>query len=826
MKRCFYVFFTVMTLLVWGSNSYAKDLLDKDVQWSMSSGTLSIKATYSGEVPQIFSESNWEGYWSSQFAKEGIDLGKVKEIKINSVKMPENMKGFFTAFYNLESISVSNATFQYVRDMTSLCEGCTKLVSITGTISSLESLESLDKAFKNCQSLTTVPTLFATNTFGHTLRTVNSMFEGCTLLGSVNLNWADTAISDAWMLFSGCSNIKEIKWVCGNNSVDVTLDNFINRCGVVDVLYLGGISNVDNTSQTWFDGESTKVKELKISGGSIRLPNMHTAIFADSSGSLCDANLRVGSKGSTGVTTLYGGWLTYKVSLKEYLDNEKVTKVVDLWDSELVTTKDGEGSALSDIAARKYFLFPDPVGFGFFLYTNKDYEDKHKDKRDFEVILSEDSTVIKQLKRKRVFTYLEDGVDTNVKTYWIYEFPITYECNYVLNGSDIAPATNSGRNIDRYMLGDAYYIETYNPMPANYTLSNPRRDYYTFDGWYLDDGTRVTQLGEFHGDNINARWTPIVYKMEYFYNGGSSNGKQLTEYTIEDDLILYYPADRQYYEFSGWYSDSSFSNRVYKMDTSFDKVYAKWTPIMYKISYEKNGGKFVGSYINQSTHATVKLPTNIEKEGYTFVGWHLKKDLSDSAILKVEIVGDTTLYAEWKKIPVESEKGKDKGSSGSKTTEEKKSSSGSKTTEEKKSSSDSKITEEKKTSSDSKSAEEDKGSKTAEGKSSSSSSESSLEGSKVTVSSSIKKASLISVKSKKKGKLNIKIKSVKGVKTEIQISISKKFKSVSQYTTKKFSITKKLKSKKVYYVRARYYKTKNSTVVYGKWSKVKKAKVK
>ena len=81
----------------------------------------------------------------------------------------------------------------------------------------------------------------------------------------------------------------------------------------------------------------------------------------------------------------------------------------------------------------------------------------------------------------------------------------------------------------------------------------------------------------------------------------------------------------------------------------------------------------------------------------------------------------------------------------------------------------------------------------------------------------------------KKRKLSVKWKKVTGTKGyQIQYSTNKKFKKAKTKTTKKTTLTiKKLKKKKVYYVRVRAYTIDSSgKKVPGKWSKVKKVKIK
>lgn len=87
-------------------------------------------------------------------------------------------------------------------------------------------------------------------------------------------------------------------------------------------------------------------------------------------------------------------------------------------------------------------------------------------------------------------------------------------------------------------------------------------------------------------------------------------------------------------------------------------------------------------------------------------------------------------------------------------------------------------------------------------------------------------------KKKAAKKAKISLKKVKGAKYQIQISKAKKFKKKNilvKKTVKKAKFTiksKKIKNKKKLYVRARAVKVVNGKKYYGKWSKVKKIKIK
>ena len=84
------------------------------------------------------------------------------------------------------------------------------------------------------------------------------------------------------------------------------------------------------------------------------------------------------------------------------------------------------------------------------------------------------------------------------------------------------------------------------------------------------------------------------------------------------------------------------------------------------------------------------------------------------------------------------------------------------------------------------------------------------------------------VKKSKTCKVTLSWKKVTGAKGyQLQYALNKKFKKKKSIQTKKTKYTiKKLKKKKTYYIRVRAYKMNGKKKVYGKWSKVKKVKIK
>ena len=83
---------------------------------------------------------------------------------------------------------------------------------------------------------------------------------------------------------------------------------------------------------------------------------------------------------------------------------------------------------------------------------------------------------------------------------------------------------------------------------------------YNFTGWMLNpDDPFPTYLDEnnidftYEGLTLYAHWTPIEYSIEYDLNGGTLKAENPTKYTIESETIRLNEAEKQDYQFVGWY---------------------------------------------------------------------------------------------------------------------------------------------------------------------------------------------------------------------------------------------------------------------------------
>ena len=202
-------------------------------------------------------------------------------------------------------------------------------------------------------------------------------------------------------------------------------------------------------------------------------------------------------------------------------------------------------------------------------------------------------------------------------TYTATWTPITYTIDYVLNGGSVATENPV-----------EYTIES-----AEFTLTNPTKDYYTFAGWKLGEETTASMevkiaTGSIGNRSYTATWTPISYAISYDLNNGAlADGEtNPTSYTIESEAIVLKNPTREGYTFAGWTGtglDAASTDVTIATGSNGARSYtATWTPITYTLSYELNGGSVATEnpveYTIESAEITLTNPT---KDYYTFAGW-------------------------------------------------------------------------------------------------------------------------------------------------------------------------------------------------------------
>ena len=162
---------------------------------------------------------------------------------------------------------------------------------------------------------------------------------------------------------------------------------------------------------------------------------------------------------------------------------------------------------------------------------------------------------------------------------------------------------------------------------------------FKFGSWNTDedgtgtsysDGQTVKNLTNIDGQNVNlyAIWIEKDAHAIHYYNVNGAENTNPLSFLESRTITLINPGMRTGYTFDGWYFNPSFTGSkvtgwnpgTYENDIS---LYAKWTPIIYTITYNLNEGTLENS--NPASY-TIETDTiilnNPTKTGHTFDGWY------------------------------------------------------------------------------------------------------------------------------------------------------------------------------------------------------------
>ena len=182
--------------------------------------------------------------------------------------------------------------------------------------------------------------------------------------------------------------------------------------------------------------------------------------------------------------------------------------------------------------------------------------------------------------------------------------------------------------------------------------TDPVKDNYLFDGWYLGDAKIDFTNYKVSSDvTLIAKWLEIDPQKEYVTvifnsNGGSTVDSQTIE---KGELIksLSSPT-KDGYTFDGWYNGEEKWNFEADVVLTDITLVAKWNANTYKITLDLAGGTGVSQTTIEVTYGdtiTLPQPTN---EGDDFIGWYYgDKKFVDTIYL---YPFDITLKAGWEII--------------------------------------------------------------------------------------------------------------------------------------------------------------------------------
>ncbi len=208
-----------------------------------------------------------------------------------------------------------------------------------------------------------------------------------------------------------------------------------------------------------------------------------------------------------------------------------------------------------------------------------------------------------------------------------------------------------------------WFDENYKDKPLNYyadTYSDLKKAFkYDADALYnhyitygKGEGRRISQYvkGDSFTGNANktiyAGWYAQGYTISYNSNGGTGSMAADVVKTGGTATIKANEFTKKGYTFAGWttkndgtddgYNWTGWSGTWNYVDGQYGianktlKLYARWTPKSYTISYNSNGGTgtMTSDTVSTGGKATIKSNT-FKRTGYKFVGWTTKSDGTD-----------------------------------------------------------------------------------------------------------------------------------------------------------------------------------------------------
>ena len=189
--------------------------------------------------------------------------------------------------------------------------------------------------------------------------------------------------------------------------------------------------------------------------------------------------------------------------------------------------------------------------------------------------------------------------------------------------------------------------------------SDPTREGYTFEGWYLDSS--LTNVVDFEKYTVTsdvtlyAKWKINIYEVVFVSNGGSNIANKNVEHgSILSDLET---PIKSGYTFDGWHMDDALTKELSNTKiTCSITLYAKWILVQvenYKVIFNSNEGSEIQS-IEVLSNSLLKKPEDPTKTGYNFGGWYKDVELMNKWDFNSDIITQNiTLYAKWDLIEYE-----------------------------------------------------------------------------------------------------------------------------------------------------------------------------
>lgn len=208
--------------------------------------------------------------------------------------------------------------------------------------------------------------------------------------------------------------------------------------------------------------------------------------------------------------------------------------------------------------------------------------------------------------------------------------------------------------------GTTMTVGQYMPVQAENTLTiTPVAGYalgsLTVDGAnvtaQVEDGAYVFAAPS-DSASISAVFNPIEYTITYNAGEGTQTGSGTTEFTVESDTLVLPGAEREHYDFVGWYDGN---NPVTADGFVFPPrdltLTARYTPHEYVLTYDLNYDGAADetdtfTLLDYETFALKDAPDVMRPGDWYFDGWYTSADGGDP-VTSISALTDTTVYAHW-----------------------------------------------------------------------------------------------------------------------------------------------------------------------------------
>lgn len=203
--------------------------------------------------------------------------------------------------------------------------------------------------------------------------------------------------------------------------------------------------------------------------------------------------------------------------------------------------------------------------------------------------------------------------------------------------------------------------QTINKNSVVQVPTEPKRDGYVFEGWYLNGSIYNFNTPVLSNITLVAKWRKLegYYTLTIKYH---LNDEVVTQIETNPALCELYSPNLIGYSFEGWYLTSTFDEgtlvnvddfRSITLDKDYTiDLYAKVTITgeIYTIKYVTDCDISIDDATIVEGNKTKAPSVELEKEGYRFVGWFESLDDEVSFDFSNTIVSNLTLYAKWEKI--------------------------------------------------------------------------------------------------------------------------------------------------------------------------------